>query len=107
MKDVMNSPRQGKSELVGNWRDYFADTEWPLASRGQLRGVVRQFQMGGFQPHLVPYFKSLGRDCVLVSDFVDGGNHLCPFLGHLFEALFYRLIICLRLLVRMKDGSIP
>jgi len=107
MKDVMDSPRQGKSELIGDWRDYFADTEWPLTSRGQLRSVVRQFQVGGFQPHLVPYFKSLGRDCVFVSDFVDGGNCLCSLLGHCFEALLYCLIIRLRLLVGMKDGSIP
>src|SRR5712675_608919 len=43
VEHIVNTPRQGECELVCHWRDYFADTERPLTSRGQFRGMVRQF----------------------------------------------------------------
>jgi len=45
VKYVMDAPGQREGKSIGHWRYYLANAERSLTSGGQLRGVVRQFQV--------------------------------------------------------------
>ena len=93
MEDVVDSPCRGELESERHRRDRLDDLEGPLAFWSQLDRLVRQLQVGAFQPdHLT--FSELIRDRdVGFGGLIDGCHSLGAFLEHVLHARLGRLVV--------------
>src|SRR6267378_3745856 len=53
MEDIVDLPGNWQLEVEDNRGDGFDDLKWPIAFGVELRHMLRQLEMGGFQPYLV------------------------------------------------------
>jgi hypothetical protein len=93
MKYIVDSRRHREVEFEGNWRDPLDDLEGSLTFWGEFRGLIGEFEIGGFQPHVLPLAELVFRCSRVFQGLIDCPRRLCSFLDHLIDAGFGGFVV--------------
>jgi hypothetical protein len=106
VKHVVDSPRHREIEFECDRGDPFDDLEGSLTFWGEFRRLIWEFEVGGFQPHVLSLAELVFRRSRVFQGLIDGLHRLCSFLDHLIDVGFGGLVVGSYHLDRVQDGPV-